>query len=265
MTVGLDPIVVAVGPVAIRWSGVLTLAGIGLAVWITVRGAAARGLPRGAVLDSAAWVLPAGVVGGRVFEVVGTWELYVAQPADAWRFDVSGVSFWGALLAGGWMLALTWRRNPAARLLLADAAVPGVALGIVLGRLGAFVNGDDLGQTTDLPWAVQYTRAAAAVPDFGVPRHPVMLYDVLASLLIWGAVASLARGSPPGGQAWSFLALYAAARVALTGVRLETPFLFGVSLDSLAAWGVLGFAAAQLARTWWGQVRTPRRSAPGAP
>lgn len=241
MIVTIDPVLVSIGPLAVRWFGLLAVIGLGLAVWLTLRALGQQGLPRAAALDALAWGLPAGVLTARLVYVVGWWDYYLTHAADIWQLNIDGLSVWGGLVGG---LAIAWarlrpRRDPQWRRRMLDAAAPYAALGIAVGRLGAFLDGYGQGLPSDLPWATQYASPLAAVPDFGVPRHPAQVYDALIALGLCAVLLRLPRRLPAGSRLAAFAVLYGMTRLALGAVRLDPAFLFGLQIEQILAVGAI--------------------------
>lgn len=240
-----DPVAFEVGPIAIRWVGIFLAAGVLAGLWMARRALEHAASDREALTNAAAWAVPCGIVGARLVHVLGGWEYYVTRPGQVWQLQAGGLSLWGGLLVGAAVAAIVLRRDPLRRTRLFDAAVPAVLVGLLLGRIGGFINGDGLGRETSLPWGTQYTSEWTSVPDFGVFRHPVLLYDALALVLLLAATRPLRR-APLGSRFWGILAAYGAWRVVLAPVLLDPPFLFGMQLDQLLALLALGFSLFQL-------------------
>jgi phosphatidylglycerol:prolipoprotein diacylglycerol transferase len=243
MIVAIDPIVVSFGPFAVRWFGLLALAGLGLGVGLSVRGLEQQRLSRRAALDALAWALPAGLLAARVVHVLGWWDYYFTHATEIWQLNVDGLSLWGGLLGGLAIGSARLSRDPPRRRRIFDVVAPNVALGIAVGRVGAFLDGHGQGLPSDLPWATQYASRLAATPDFGVARHPAQLYDALIALAVCGVLLALPRGLPAGSRMAMFFVLYAAARLALGAVRLDPSFLFGLQIEQLMAIGSIAFGA----------------------
>ncbi len=234
MSLGFDPIVVAIGPLAVRWFGLLALVGLGVGVYVTLRQASFYGVERSAILAALPWALPVGVLSARFVHVVGWWDYYLIRPAEIWQLGIDGLSLWGGLAGGACAAFLALRRQSGMRKRAFDTAALGVAIAIAVGRLGAFLDGHGQGVPSDLPWATFYTHPLAATPDFGVPRHPVQLYDGLLCV----AIAALLARVPLGWRAATFGSLYAAARVTMSGFYLDSAFLFGWQIEQIVAAGV---------------------------
>ena len=248
MLIGINPIVVTIGPVAVRWFGVLALVGLGLAIWLSLGELDRQHLGRKRALDALAWALPFGVLSARFIHVLGYWDYYLTNSAELWQLNLGGLSLWGGLVGGGLMFAARLGRGAYRRRVL-DTIVPFVLLGIAIGRMGEFVDGQGQGLPSSLPWATQYASRLTSSPDFGVPRHPAQLYDALVALALCVGLWLLPRASPAGARLAIALVAYGCARLALGGVRLDPTFLFVVQLEQLLALGCVvagGIMAARL-------------------
>jgi phosphatidylglycerol:prolipoprotein diacylglycerol transferase len=261
----IDPVLLSFGPVAVRWYGVLALVGLGLAIWLSLRALQREALGPRLALDGLAWALPIGLVGARLANVLGYWDYYLTQPAELWQINLEGLSLWGGLAAGGLIFATrVGRGGPMRQRQILDAIAPYVLLGIAVGRIGEFIDGQGQGAPSDLPWATQYASRLAASPDFGVARHPAQLYDALLALGLFGLLLLVPSKLPAGSRMAIAVVAYGVGRLALGGVRLDPAFAFGLQIEQLLAIGaiVIGavFGLLPLLRS-----RAPRRAQPTAP
>ena len=244
MTIPFDSVLVSIGPLTVRWFGLLVLVGLAVALWAGLRELDRQQLSRAAALDALAWAIPAGVLIGRLVYVLGWWDYYFTHSADIWQLSLDGLSLWGALVGGGAVALARLGGDPKRRRRILDAVVPAIALGIVIGRLGAFLDGSGQGVPSSLPWATQYSNPLAATPDFGVPRHPAQVYDALVALGLWFVLSRIApQRAPAGTRLACFCLIYGLARVALGSVRGDPAFLFGLQIEQLLALVVVGFGA----------------------
>src|SRR5689334_23263663 len=140
MIISLDPVILSLGAVAVRWSGVLALVGLGLAVWLSLRVLDRERLNRKLALEALAWGLPAGLLCARVVHVLGYWDYYLTNASELWRLSLDGLSLWGGLLGGLAVGAARLRADPHRRRRILDASAPYAALGIAVGRLGLFLD-----------------------------------------------------------------------------------------------------------------------------
>jgi phosphatidylglycerol---prolipoprotein diacylglyceryl transferase len=264
MLIGIDPIAMTVGPLTVRWFGVLALGGLCLAIGLSLRELERQRIGARRTLDALAWALPFGVLSARLVNVLGSWDYYLTNSAELWRLNLSGLSLWGGLVGGGLVFAARLGRGAYPRQVL-DAVVASVALGIAIGRLGEFVDGQGQGLPSSLPWATQYASRLASTPDFGVPRHPAQLYDALVALAMCVCLWLLPGGSPMGMRLAAFLVVYGGARLALGAVRLDPAFLFGLQIEQLLALGSVSVGGVLVGRLVLHRRAAPQRQEGTAP
>src|SRR5674476_393221 len=137
------------GPFPIRAYALCILAGIGVAVWMGERRWVARGGAPGVVEAISVWMVPFGVVGGRLYHVITDPELYFTAGRDPWNaFKIwgGGQGIWGAVLLGGVGALIGARRAGVPLPPLADAIAPGIAVAEAFGRWGNWFNEELLGR-----------------------------------------------------------------------------------------------------------------------
>jgi prolipoprotein diacylglyceryl transferase len=146
------------GPLPIRAYALCIVAGIIVAVFMTIRRWRERGGTEEDVWDVAGWAIVLGILGGRIYHVITDPELYFGKgrhPVDAFKIWDGGLGIWGAIalgFAGAW---IGCRRKQMSLLVFADAAVPGVAIAQGIGRWGNWFNNELFGGPTSLPWKLQ--------------------------------------------------------------------------------------------------------------
>ncbi len=182
------------GPFPVRAYALCIIAGIGVAIWLGDRRWRARGGKPGEVADLAMWVVPFGIVGGRLYWVITEWQRYFGPGGDPWgalRIWEGGLGIWGAVSLGALGLWLGARRSGIRFLPMADALMPGVLIAQAMGRFGNYFNQELFGVPTTLPWALQIDPAhrPAGYEQFAT-FHPTFLYEALwtltsALLLLW--------------------------------------------------------------------------------
>ena len=183
------------------------------------------------------WVVPAAILGARLFHVLSSPEHYLLRPADALSTR-GGLALWGAIAGGGLAGALAARARGLPVSVLLDAAAPGLALGEAIGRIGCLIDGSNLGPPTTLPWGVQYAHPLAQAPDFLLAHHPTPLYHALAALVLFGLLLMLRRrGIRVGTLFATWLALHALIRLGLGFVRVEPVISLG--LQASQWWAVV--------------------------
>jgi phosphatidylglycerol:prolipoprotein diacylglycerol transferase len=211
-----DPVAIQLGPVAVRWYGIMYLVGFAGAWWLGHRRARRSDSPLvPAQIDDLVFYSALGViVGGRVGYMVfyGSGQ-FASDPLSLLRIWEGGMSFHGGILGVTAALALYARRLKVGFFRLTDFSAPLVPIGLGAGRIGNFINGELWGKPTDVSWAV--------VVD-GVPRHPSQLYEALGEGLVLFTVLWLfsRRPRPTMAVTGLFLLVYGLARFAVEFVRL---------------------------------------------
>jgi phosphatidylglycerol:prolipoprotein diacylglycerol transferase len=208
----LDPVAFRIGPLAVRWYGLAYLAGFLFAWWmlkvLDERWDLGLGPDARAVTVLAAVV---GVfVGGRLgYVLVYGAGAYWRDPLSILAVWDGGMSFHGGL--AGILLAGVWvsKRFSVPFLRLCDAGAVGAPVGLLLGRLANFVNGELWGRVTTAPWGVVFPGAGA------LPRHPSQLYEAglegAVLLVVMLALARRRRGD--GALVGWLLGLYGVSRI----------------------------------------------------
>ncbi|MCP5368541.1 MAG: prolipoprotein diacylglyceryl transferase [Hyphomicrobiales bacterium] len=214
----IDPIIVQIGPLAIRWYALAYVAGLVLAWWLMRRMAARAPVgPAGtvsaeAVDDFLVWATIGVVLGGRLgYVLFYQFQFYAHNPLSIFQVWRGGMSFHGGLL--GVVVAtilFCWKRG-IPLMVFSDMIATVAPIGLFLGRLANFVNGELFGRPTDVPWAMVFPHGGP------FPRHPSQLYEAaLEGLLLFALLQLIWRVEPlrrrRGLTAGLFFLGYAAAR-----------------------------------------------------
>jgi len=231
----LDPVALQLGPLALRWYGLMYL--FGFAAFLLLGNWRARDQQSGwspeQVWDLMFYGVFGVVVGGRLgFALFYGWETLLRDPLWVIRLWEGGMSFHGGLLGVLAATAIYAVKKKRAFLSVTDFAAPLVPLGLGFGRLGNFVNAELPGRVTDLPLGVHFPCDAVrglSVSCYGqyeaVARHVSSLYQaateglVLFALLWWYARKPRAAGQVSG----LFLLGYGGLRLATEFVREPDP------------------------------------------
>lgn len=245
--IDIDPVIFSAGGFAIRWYGLTFAAGIFAAIFLTTREARRRGLDSSKVTNVAIWGLLAGLAGARLFHVLDRYDYFAANPQEILMITRGGLAIWGGLAVGGMAALIVARREKLPVPALADAAVIGLLVGQVIGRIGCTINGDAYGGPTDLPWGLVYVNPGSMIPEElrGIATHPYPVYEMLWNLSLLGITLLLrSRRLPAGALFLIYAAGYALGRIGLTAVRQEEIVLLGLQQAQLVAIGILIFAVA---------------------
>ncbi len=271
----MDPIMVQLGPLAIRWYGFLIALCVLVGTLWGLRAAERRGLDPEKLLDAAVWLVLAGIVGARLVYVVTSPSAFFGpggHPLDALKVWQGGISIHGGIL--GVVLAM-WIFSRVHHLDLwayMDVLAPVGALGIIGGRLGNIMNGTDTGgRLTN--WAIgfdwpkpgtpfldgvgrvlfgrdlwQYAPPACSTVPAGQPCHVhfTQMYGVVIGVVLVLIVAwALRRQRPSGFVFWHFVLWYSVLRSLVEEPFRDNPLFWRVYDDPAA--GVGFFTLTQLA------------------
>jgi phosphatidylglycerol---prolipoprotein diacylglyceryl transferase len=255
-----DPIAISVGPFAIRWYALAYVVGILLAWWLARRIAANQTLWGGHspispidVDDVIAWCALGIVLGGRLGYVLFYGLSYFADhPLEIFVLWRGGMSFHGGFLGTILALLLFARSRGIPMLSMLDIAAIVTPIGLFLGRIANFINGELWGRPADVPWAFVFPHAG---PE---PRHPSQLYEaamegvlLFTVLMIATRIGALRRPGMIGGL---FVAGYGLARIA--GEQFREPdahigFLAGgLTMGMLLSLPMVLAGAIAIVRAW---------------
>lgn len=240
----MGPIALHLGPLSIRWYGILIVLGVMLAAYVGSREARRRGENPEHVWNMLLLVLVFGIAGARLYHVFSSpeggslgWEYYRQNPLAILQVWKGGLAMYGAVAGGvlGLWLYTRWNRLPFLRWL--DIGIPGVLLAQAVGRWGNFFNQELYGPPTNLPWGI-YIAPANRLPGLeGFSKfHPVFLYESIYCLIGFVLIVYLARRIGPllveGDVFLMYLIYYPAGRFFIEFMRPD-------------AWRFGGIAAAQ--------------------
>ncbi|MEP6760881.1 MAG: prolipoprotein diacylglyceryl transferase [Sporichthyaceae bacterium] len=215
------------GPVPLRAYALCIIAGIIVAVWLGERRWVARGGRAGDVTEIATWMVPFGILGGRIYHVITTPEPYFGtggEPLHALYIWQGGLGIWGAIALGGVGAWIGCRRRGIKLPPFADALAPGIVIAQAIGRLGNYFNQELYGRATDLPWAVHITCANQKQPCTGEGYyHPTFAYELIWNLGVAALVLWADRRFKLGhGRAFAlYVAAYTVGRAWIEALRID--------------------------------------------
>jgi phosphatidylglycerol---prolipoprotein diacylglyceryl transferase len=232
----INPILVSIGPFAVRWYALAYIVGI-IAGWFYARTLIASeklwgGRAPFTVLDFddfVIWITLGIILGGRTgYVLFYNLPLFAAHPLQIFEIWTGGMSFHGGVIGCTVAIVLfAWRRRIPV-LSLADVTAGVAPIGLFLGRLANFINGELWGRPTDVPWAMIFPTGGP------VPRHPSQLYEAtLEGIVLFIVLAVLMRCGAlkrPGVVTGAFFVGYAAARTTCEFFRepdIQLGFLWG--------------------------------------
>jgi len=183
----IDPVIVQIGPLAVRWYGMMYVAGFGLSYLLLLYQVGRRSVAvtRAQIDDLYFYLILGLLVGARLgYVIFYNLPFFLEHPVEIFVLWHGGMSFHGGLIGAFLAGYAGIRRKKIDFWKAADLIIPTAPVGIGLGRLGNFINGELYGKPSDVPWAMIF-------PEGGpVARHPSQLYEaflegLLLFLILW--------------------------------------------------------------------------------
>ncbi|MCV7075935.1 prolipoprotein diacylglyceryl transferase, partial [Mycobacterium szulgai] len=243
------------GPLPLRAYAFFIITGIIVALLIGDRRFVARGGERGVIYDIALWLVPFGLIGGRLYHLATDWPTYFgpggAGLGAALRIWDGGLGIWGAVALGAVGAWIGCRRRGIPLPAFLDAVAPGVVLAQAIGRLGNYFNQELYGRETTLPWGLEifYRRDPAGFVDVhsldGVSTgqvalvvQPTFLYELIWNVLVFAVLVYLDRRFTIGhGRLFGlYVALYCVGRFCVELLRDDTAtHIAGIRINSFTS------------------------------
>ncbi|WP_448571924.1 prolipoprotein diacylglyceryl transferase [Trichothermofontia sp.] len=254
------PILVELGPLTVRWYGLLiataVLMGVTLSQWLAKQ----RRVDPEAIADLAVWLVVGAIPAARLYYVLFQWQAYAADPLQALAIWKGGIAIHGAILGGTIATILFCRLRKLSFWQIADLIAPSLILGQAIGRWGNFFNSEAFGRPTDLPWKlyIPIDHRPLAYRSFEY-FHPTFLYESLWNLGVLGLLLGLflwdSRQPQPRCKPGTLFSLYwltySLGRLWIEGLRTDSLMLgplriaqvvslLGMTLGGLGLWWLYG-------------------------
>jgi len=228
------PILVELGPVTLRWYGLLIASAVIIGVLLSQYLAKRRDINPELLGDLSIWLVLAAIPGARLYYVAFEWENYAQRPEAIIAIWQGGIAIHGAIIGGAIAALIFARINRISFWQLADLVSPSLILGQAIGRWGNFFNSEAFGIPTDLPWKL-YIPPANRPPQYADESffHPTFLYESLWNLGVFALLIYLffwglrhPQRYRIGTLAFVYMAAYSAGRIWIEGLRTDS-LMFG--------------------------------------
>lgn len=227
----IDPIAFRLGPIEVAWYGLIIVIGMFVAVWLSMKEANKRGIGEDFIIDLAFWIIPAGIVGARLYFVLFELPTYLADPIRIFYFWEGGLAIYGGLILGFITLYMYSKKRHVPVWLLVDILGPHVMIAQAIGRWGNFINQEAHG--------TEVTRQfleGLRLPEFivnqmninGAYYHPTFLYESVwnvVGFVILMAVRARKNVLRRGEAFLMYLTWYGLGRFFIEGLRTDSLFL----------------------------------------
>jgi len=241
-----------IGPLVIRWYGILMATSIVIGLWICHRQARRERLPADDIIGVAQWAILAGLLGARLYEVAFNWDYYGQYPSKIFAVWEGGLAIHGGLIVGPLVGLWLARRAGIPILRGFDVTAPSFAIGQAIGRWGNFFNEEAFGRPTDLPWKL-YISPPHRPPGYTQFDyfHPAFLYESAWDLAVFFLLIAWLRPrlrQQPGALFFAYVGLYSIGRFMIEGLRLDSFWLGSFRVAQLAS--LLGVLVAIVGLVW---------------
>ncbi len=243
----INPVIFTIGNLSVHWYGVIIAIAVMVGTFLAEREIKQRGGHSDFIWDLIIWVVPAGIIGARLWYVVndlaGGSPYFSDDPVRIFRVWEGGLHIYGAVLFG--ILTAWWYSNRRRFdfWMLLDSLAPVLLISQALGRVANFINQELYGPPTDLPWGVSIAAEnrilpwndLAAFPVETTRFHPTFFYEsiwnLLAAVLIIWFVRKFGPKFKPGAAFYSWLLLEGVGRFWLEFFRPDQPRIPGTDLS----------------------------------
>jgi len=232
-TYNINPVLFSLGPFEVRYYGLFLALSIIISYFILKYLAKERNLNLKGddVAEFLTYLIIAAVIGARLFYIIFyNLSSYLQNPLEILMLWHGGLSFHGGLtgaVLGGYLFCRKYKYD---FLEIADIAVIPLALGLCLGRIANFINGELYGRITNVPWAVKFPGADGF-------RHPSQLYEAAKNLIIFTVLWFIRNKSFPKGFLFgTFICMYSALRFFIEFFReadIQVGYIYGLTLGQV--------------------------------
>jgi phosphatidylglycerol:prolipoprotein diacylglycerol transferase len=247
-----DPVALHLGPLAIRWYGLMYLLGFALGMLLgryRIKTQPNCGWSYSELDDVLFYIVLGVILGGRLgYVLFYKFSDYLHEPLKIFYIWEGGMSFHGGFLGVIFAIWLFSRKHQKHWLAITDFTAPLVSLGFGAGRIGNFINGELWGRPTDVAWGMIFPGVDQ------VPRHPSQLYEfalegIVLFIILWFYSA---KPRPLGAVSGLFLLCYGVFRFLVEFTREPDAFLGLLALGlSMGQWLSLPMIAGGIWMLWW--------------
>ncbi len=229
----INPVLFSIGPFEMRYYGLIFVLGLIIAYFLFAYLARRKKikLSENDIANLFLYGIIGIILGSRIFYVV-VYNLpyYLANPFEIIAVWHGGLSFHGGLIGAILAIAYFCKKRKIDFYEITDIAVIPLALGLALGRIGNFINGELYGRITGVPWAVKF-------PDEPGFRHPSQIYESLKNFFIFFTLWLIKdKKLPKGFLSWLFVVMYSALRFIIEFFRMpdeQIGFIIGLTMGQI--------------------------------
>ncbi|KQL33305.1 MULTISPECIES: prolipoprotein diacylglyceryl transferase [Bacillaceae] len=227
----IDPVAFSLGPLEVRWYGVIIALGIILAFIVAQREMVKRGFHPEYLTDLLIWAVPLAIVGARIYYVIFKWDFYSQNPEKIIQIWNGGIAIHGALIASFLTAYFFTKKRGTSFWKLTDVVAPSLLIGQAVGRWGNFMNQEAHGgevtrtflENLMLPnWIIEQMYID------GKYYHPTFLYESVWNIIGVIILISLRKVNLRRGEIFLlYIIWYSVGRFFIEGMRTDSLYLIG--------------------------------------
>lgn len=235
----IDPVAIRLGPIEVAWYGLIIVIGMFVAVYLSMKEANKRGIGEDFIIDLAFWIIPAGIIGARLYYVLFELQTYLADPIRIFYFWEGGLAIYGGLILGFITLYVYSEKRNVPVWLLVDVLAPHVMIAQAIGRWGNFINQEAHGTEVTRQFLERLR-----LPDFIVNQmniggnyyHPTFLYESVWNVIgfiILMTIRAQSKVLRRGEAFLGYVAWYGLGRFFIEGLRTDSLYIGAFRVSQL--------------------------------
>jgi phosphatidylglycerol:prolipoprotein diacylglycerol transferase len=199
IVINIDPVAFHIGPLAVRWYGLMYFVGIAVGLLVAWPYGKSKGLTQDRLEKVVYWAIPAGFIGARLYFIIQQpLGPYLFEPWRILAFWEGGMAFYGAIFAVVLVMLIQGWRLKISILKIFDVGALFAVVGQFFGRIGNIINGDVIGYPTSLPWGFVYANPDSFAPRHDIAYQPAAVYEALINIILFGILWGLRKRLKPG-------------------------------------------------------------------
>jgi phosphatidylglycerol:prolipoprotein diacylglycerol transferase len=239
ITINIDPVAFNLGPLTVRWYGIMYVVAIVVGLLVAWPYAKAKGITQEMFEKVVMWSVPAGLVGARLYyDLQQPLEEFIRNPIKIIAFWEGGMAFYGAIFAVVIVLLVIGLRNKITLKLL-DVSCLFAVVGQFFGRIGNIINGDVVGYPTTLPWGFVYAHPNSFVADHTIAYQPAAVYEAISNIILFAILWTLRNKLKPGVLFFIYVVSYSISQIIVFFWRDNVVVAFGLKQAQLTAIAVI--------------------------
>ena len=257
------PTLIELGPLTIRWYGLLIASAVLIGVSLSQYLAKRRNVDPNLLGDLVIWLVIGAIPAARLYYVLFEWKQYSQHPEQIIAIWNGGIAIHGAIIGGTLAAIIFSRIQKVSFWQLADLVAPSLILGQAIGRWGNFFNSEAFGDPTDLPWKLYIPQQRRPLNFINFEYfHPTFLYESLWNLMVLGLLMTLffrgLKGKPRlkvGTIALVYMVAYSLGRVWIEGLRTDSLMIGPLRIAQIVS--LIAISLGLLGLAWLYLLRRP--------